>query len=104
MKLVIASDIHGSAAYCRKLVEAYKKECADKLILLGDILYHGPRNDLPDGYAPKEVIELLNPLSAEILCVRGNCDTEVDQMVLSFPVLTEQALILYGKPKYTCAW
>lgn len=93
MKLMIASDIHGSAAYCRKLVEAYKKECADKLILLGDILYHGPRNDLPDGYAPKEVIELLNPLSAEILCVRGNCDTEVDQMVLSFPVLTEQALI-----------
>ena len=86
MKLLIASDIHGSAYYCRKLLEAYKKEEADKLILLGDILYHGPRNDLPEEYAPKEVIAMLNPMKQEILCVRGNCDTEVDQMVLEFPI------------------
>ena len=93
MKLFIASDIHGSAFYCNKMLEAYREENADRLILLGDILYHGPRNDLPDGYDPKLVIELLNPLAAEILCVRGNCDTEVDQMVLEFPILQEQALI-----------
>ena len=93
MKLLIASDIHGSAYFCRKLVEAYKKETAEKLILLGDILYHGPRNDLPEGYDPKEVIELLNPLADRIICIRGNCDTEVDQMVLDFPILSDQALI-----------
>ena len=93
MKLFIASDIHGSAFYCGKMLEAYKQENAERLILLGDILYHGPRNDLPEGYDPKQVIELLNPLAAEILCIRGNCDTEVDQMVLDFPVLPEQALI-----------
>ena len=89
MKLLIASDIHGSAYYCRELLEAYRKEEADKLILLGDILYHGPRNDLPEEYAPKEVIAMLNPLKQEILCVRGNCDTEVDQMVLEFPILAD---------------
>lgn len=93
MKLFIASDIHGSALYCRKLIEAYKRENADKIILLGDILYHGPRNDLPDGYNPKEVISLLNPLAESILCVRGNCDTEVDQMVLDFGILSDSALI-----------
>lgn len=93
MKLFIASDIHGSALYCDEMIKAYKAECADRLILLGDILYHGPRNDLPDGYDPKKVIELLNPLAAEILCIRGNCDTEVDQMVLDFPIMQEQALI-----------
>lgn len=93
MKLFIASDIHGSAFYCGKMLEAYKKENADRLVLLGDILYHGPRNELPEGYDPKQVIELLNPLAAEMLCVRGNCDTEVDQMVLQFPVLSDSALI-----------
>ncbi len=93
MKLFIASDIHGSALYCRKMLEAYKKENADRLVLLGDILYHGPRNDLPEGYSPKEVIDLLNPFAEEILCVRGNCDTEVDQMVLDFPILSDSALI-----------
>ena len=82
MKLMIASDIHGSAYYCRKMLEAYDGEKADKLLLLGDILYHGPRNDLPKEYAPKEVIAMLNARKQEILCVRGNCDTEVDQMVL----------------------
>lgn len=89
MKLLIASDIHGSAYYCGKLMEAYGREKPDKLLLLGDILYHGPRNDLPKGYAPKEVIAMLNPIKHEILCVRGNCDTEVDQMVLEFPILAE---------------
>ena len=93
MKLLIASDIHGSAYYCRKLLEAYKKEEADKLILLGDILYHGPRNDLPEEYAPKEVIAMLNPMKQEILCVRGNCDTEVDQMVLEFTILADYGFL-----------
>ena len=89
MKLVIASDIHGSAYYCRKLMEAYEREQGDKLILLGDLLYHGPRNDLPKEYAPKEVLGMLNERKEEILCVRGNCDTEVDQMVLEFPILAD---------------
>jgi putative phosphoesterase len=97
MKLFIASDIHGSAYYCRKMLEKYEESGADKLVLLGDILYHGPRNDLPRDYAPKEVIAMLNPRSAEIIAVRGNCDTEVDQMVLSFPVLQEQGLIFDGE-------
>lgn len=91
MKLMIASDLHGSAYYCKQLVEAYHRECPDKLLLLGDLLYHGPRNDLPRDYAPKEVIEMLNGLSENLLCVRGNCEAEVDQMVLSFPVLADYA-------------
>lgn len=93
MKIFIASDIHGSAYWCEKMLEAYKGEKADRMLLLGDILYHGPRNDLPDGYAPKKVIELLSEYKNEILCVRGNCDTEVDQMVLPFPILSDYALI-----------
>ena len=97
MKLMIASDIHGSAPYCRALLERYRAEGADKLLLLGDLLYHGPRNDLPDGYAPKEVIVQLSELKNEILCVRGNCDTEVDQMVLPFPLLADYAVILDGR-------
>lgn len=97
MKWLIASDIHGSAYYCRRLLEAYKKENADRLILLGDILYHGPRNDLPKDYAPKQVIAMLNEIKDELLCVRGNCDTEVDQMVLDFPVLADYAILDLGK-------
>ena len=93
MKLMIASDIHGSAPYCRKMLEAYVREKADRLLLLGDILYHGPRNDLPEGYAPKEVIAMLNPVKKNLLCVRGNCDAEVDQMVLDFPVLADYCLL-----------
>ena len=93
MKLMIASDIHGSAYYCRKLIEAYHSEGADKLLLLGDILYHGPRNDLPRDYNPKEVIAMLNPIKKELLCVRGNCDTEVDQMVLEFPILADYCFL-----------
>ena len=97
MKLMFASDIHGSAYYCRKMLEAYQAEEADRLILLGDILYHGPRNDLPKEYAPKEVIAMLNPMKNDICAVRGNCEAEVDQMVLDFPVMADYALILYGE-------
>ena len=93
MKMMIASDIHGSAYFCRKMLEAYDNEKADKLLLLGDILYHGPRNDLPRDYAPKEVIAMLNERKNDILCVRGNCDTEVDQMVLEFPILAEYCVL-----------
>lgn len=96
MKWMIASDIHGSAYYCRKLLEAYTEEGADRLLLLGDILYHGPRNDLPRDYAPKEVIALLNERKNDIYCVRGNCDTEVDQMVLEFPVLSDYCVLAEG--------
>ncbi len=97
MKILVASDIHGSFYYCEKLVEIYKNSGADKLLLLGDILYHGPRNDLPEDYAPKKVIELLNSIKNEILCVRGNCDTEVDQMVLEFNILADYAIIYDGE-------
>ena len=97
MKWMIASDIHGSEFYCRQLMEAYKAEGAERMLLLGDVLYHGPRNDLPEGYAPKKVIEMLNAMKDEILCVRGNCEAEVDQMVLSFPVLADYALLPVGK-------
>ncbi len=93
MKLLIASDIHGSYYYCEKLINRFIEEKADRLLLLGDILYHGPRNDLPKEYAPKKVIELLNKYKDKIMCVRGNCDTEVDQMVLQFPVLADYAII-----------
>ena len=97
MKLLIASDIHGSAYYCEKLLEAFEREQADRLVLLGDVLYHGPRNDLPKEYAPKKVIEMLNAMKQKILCVRGNCDTEVDQMVLQFPVLADYAILPLGE-------
>lgn len=93
MKLLIASDIHGSAYFCRALLERYHEEKPDKLLLLGDILYHGPRNDLPREYAPKEVLAMLNGMKEEILCVRGNCDTEVDQMVLEFPILADYCIL-----------
>lgn len=93
MKYFIASDIHGSSFYCDKMIEAFKREKADKLILLGDILYHGPRNDLPEGYAPKQVIPMLNEIKNKILCVRGNCDSEVDQMVLEFPITADYGIL-----------
>lgn len=93
MKLMIASDIHGSAYYCEKMIQAYKNEKPEKLLLLGDILYHGPRNDLPKDYNPKQVITMLNEISSEILCVKGNCDTEVDQMVLNFPIMAEYCIL-----------
>ena len=97
MKIMIASDIHGSAFFCEKLLDAFSRENADRLLLLGDILYHGPRNDLPEGYAPKKVIEMLNNIKEKLLCVRGNCDTEVDQMVLQFPILADYCIIQCGE-------
>lgn len=97
MKWMTAADIHGSEYYCRKLLEAYEKEKAGRLLLLGDILYHGPRNDLPKGYNTKNVAGMLNERRRDILCVRGNCDTEVDQMVLEFPVLADYCIIADGE-------
>ena len=93
MKLMIASDLHGSAYYTRLLLEAMDREQPDRLLLLGDLLYHGPRNDLPREYAPKQVMQLLNARKSQILCVRGNCEAEVDQMVLEFPVLSEFGVV-----------
>lgn len=93
MKFLIASDIHGSAAWCRRLLDALDREQPDRLLLLGDVLYHGPRNDLPEGYAPKEVIAMLNPLASSIIAVRGNCEAEVDQMVLDFPCMADYTTI-----------
>ena len=101
MKLIIASDIHGSAHWCRKLCEIMEQETPDKLILLGDLLYHGPRNDLPREYAPKQVIPMLSAYQDKILCVRGNCEAEVDQMVLPFPCMADYAMLLVdGKTFY----
>ena len=93
-KILIASDLHGDAACTELLLRRFREENADLCVLLGDLLYHGPRNDLPAGYAPKKVIELLNGEKNTLLCVRGNCDTEVDQMVLNFPVLADYAVLL----------
>ena len=98
MKWMIASDIHGSAKYCRLTLERFDSEKAGRLLLLGDLLYHGPRNDLPEEYAPKEVIAMLNGVKDKILCIRGNCDTEVDQMVLDFPIMAEYAVLDFGFP------
>lgn len=92
-KLMIASDIHGCADCCARLLQRFDQEGADRLLLLGDILYHGPRNALPAGYAPQKVSELLNARKDILLCVRGNCDAEVDQMVLEFPILADYCVI-----------
>lgn len=101
MKLLIASDIHGSAFWCGKLMEVMEAEQPDRLILLGDLLYHGPRNDLPKGYDPKQVIPMLSKYAEKILAVRGNCEAEVDQMVLPFPCMADYAqLSCDGKTFY----
>lgn len=102
MKLLIASDLHGSAFYTEKLLKRIDEEKPSRVVLLGDLLYHGPRNDLPKGYDPKKVIELLSSLSPAPLCVKGNCDGEVDQMVLPFPILSEYALLYLGNRAVYC--
>mgnify|MGYP003289467189 CR=1 FL=1 len=94
MKYVIASDIHGSAFWCGKLMEVIEKENPDKILLLGDLLYHGPRNDLPRDYAPKQVIPMLSQHKGKIIAVRGNCEAEVDQMVLPFPCMADYAVLV----------
>ncbi|MDO4549531.1 MAG: phosphodiesterase [Clostridia bacterium] len=94
MKIMIASDIHGSEKSCREMIAHFDREKAQKLVLLGDLLYHGPRNDLPEGYNPKAVIAMLNEIRDRLICVKGNCDCEVDQMVLNFPILAECAILL----------
>ena len=91
------SDLHGSATACRKVLEAFEREKADKILLLGDILYHGPRNPLPEGHDPKECIRLLNGYRDHIAAVRGNCEAAVDQMVLQFPVLADYMLLQVGE-------
>lgn len=96
MKWMIASDLHGSYYYAQQMRAAFEREQADRLLLLGDLLYHGPRNDLPRDYAPKQVIPLLNEMRTRLLCVRGNCDAEVDQMVLDFPILADYAVLPVG--------
>ena len=101
MKLIIASDIHGSAFWCGKLMDAIKTEAPDKVILLGDLLYHGPRNDLPRDYAPKQVIPMLSSIKEKLIAVRGNCEAEVDQMVLPFPCMADfSQLFIDGKTFY----
>ena len=97
MKIMIASDIHGSALWCARLIDAWRNEGSPRLLLLGDLLYHGPRNDLPAEYAPKKVIEMLNSIREHLLCVRGNCEAEVDQMVLSFPVMADYCVLPLDK-------
>lgn len=96
MKYMFASDIHGSAYFCRKTLEAYEKSGASRLILLGDILYHGPRNELPREYDPKQVFAMLNEYKNQIYAVRGNCDSEVDQMVLEFPIMADYGLLAFN--------
>lgn len=102
MKIIIASDIHGSATWCKKLVGAIETEQPDRIILLGDLLYHGPRNPLPDDYAPAEVAGMLNALAERITAVRGNCDAEVDQMMLDFPCMADYALVADGEGALFC--
>ena len=97
MKWMIASDLHGSYYYAQQLQQAFEREQADRLLFLGDLLYHGPRNDLPRDYAPKKVIPLLNSLAPRLLCVRGNCDAEVDQMVLDLPVMADYCILPAGE-------
>ena len=98
MKLLIASDIHGSAYWCRALMAQIEAESPDTVVLLGDLLYHGPRNDLPRDYAPKEVLAMLNTLADRVVAVRGNCDSEVDQMVLDFPCMADYAIVMDAVP------
>ena len=97
MKIMIASDIHGSAHYCREMMAAFEREKPEKILLLGDLLYHGPRNNLPGEYDTKKTAEMLNSLAGKIMCVKGNCDSEVDQMILNFPIMAEYCLLYVNR-------
>ena len=103
MKYMFASDVHGSSYYCDKMLKAYEMEGAQRLVILGDLLYHGPRNDLPKEYTPKEVIRMLNKKKEELLVVRGNCDAEVDQMVLQFPIMADYCILVDGEHIIYCS-
>lgn len=96
MKLFFISDIHGSYFYLKKALERFNEEKAEHLVILGDILYHGARNPLPKEYNPKGVIELINGYSDRIIAVRGNCDSEVDEMVLGFPIMSTYSNVIYN--------
>lgn len=98
MKTVIASDIHGSEKYCKSLLDAFEKSNADQLILLGDIFYHGPRNPIPEGYAPMEVNCLLEKICDKLIVLKGNCDSEVDAMIAPF-TFSENCVLLSGGKK-----
>ena len=102
MKLVIASDIHGSATWCAEMLRVVEETAPDKVLLLGDVLYHGPRNPLPDGYAPADVAAMLNPLADRIVSVRGNCDAEIDQVMLDFPCMADYAWLVDGENQLYC--
>ena len=102
MKLLIASDIHGSAYWCERVLSLLEREKAERLLLLGDVLYHGPRNNLPRDYAPKAVTAMLTGLGTPVLGIRGNCDAEIDQTVLGFPLLSDYALLLWESRTLFC--
>ncbi|WP_058301217.1 phosphodiesterase [Gorillibacterium timonense] len=95
MKLFFMSDIHGSLSCLNQALEAFEQEQADALVILGDLMYHGPRNPLPEEYRPKDVADRLNAYKSRIVAVRGNCDSEVDQMLIEFPMLAEYAMLFY---------
>ncbi|WP_291632819.1 phosphodiesterase [Clostridium sp.] len=96
MKIFFISDIHGSLYYLKKAIDRYKEEGASYIVLLGDALYHGPRNPLPEGYNPQEVASLLNGYKDKLIAVRGNCDSEVDQMLIEYPMMSDYSIILYN--------
>lgn len=100
MKLLIASDIHGSAKFCKMTLDAFAREGADKLVLLGDILYHGPRNPLPEDYSPQDVAQMLSAVKEKVICLRGNCDAEIDQTLLPFPVTDYSSIFVDGLNVY----
>ena len=102
MKLVVISDVHGSAKWCREALRVVEEQSPDKVVLLGDLLYHGPRNPLPDEYDPAEVARMLNSIASQVVAVRGNCDAEVDQMMLDFPCMADYALVMDGTRQLYC--
>lgn len=99
MEYIVISDLHGSLEAANIVIEAIKHHNINRVLCLGDILYHGPRNTLPIDYNPKEVINILNSVSNKITAIKGNCDSEVDQMVLQFPILADYNQFYIGNKK-----